>query len=145
MEWTENKTKLLIEEVEKQFIAYAIVQLLKQFYCARKLRHKLPQFIAVCVMDLLVIFTSRLTSGSNTVMWTMATTIKGCDTKPHPEPHCRVLPPGEQNDHNSIAAGSWKLHNDDSCNHFRYCCHVNKHSNIVTDTRRLRSESAFLR
>jgi len=28
------------------------VQLLKQFYCARKLRHKLPQFIAVCVMDL---------------------------------------------------------------------------------------------
>ena len=63
MEWTENKTKLLIEEVEKhpclyncmfvwQFIAYAIVQLLKQFYCARKLRHKLPQFIAVCVMDL---------------------------------------------------------------------------------------------
>jgi len=35
-----------------QFIAYAIVQLLKQFYCARKLRHKLPQFIAVCVMDL---------------------------------------------------------------------------------------------
>ena len=31
-----------------QFIAYAIVQLLKQFYCARKLRHKLPQFIAVC-------------------------------------------------------------------------------------------------
>jgi len=68
MEWTENKTKLLIEEVEKQFIAYAIVQLLKQFYCARKLRHKLPQFIAVCVMELLVIFTSRLTSGSNTVM-----------------------------------------------------------------------------
>jgi len=102
MEWTENKTKLLIEEVEKhpclynckldeyhnrdlrtvswqrvaeacgstgmilasksryfvvnllwQFIAYAIVQLLKQFYCARKLRHKLPQFIAVCVMDLM--------------------------------------------------------------------------------------------
>jgi len=35
-----------------QFIAYAIVELLKQFYCARKLRHKLPQFIAVCVMDL---------------------------------------------------------------------------------------------
>ena len=31
-----------------QFIAYAIAQLLKQFYCARKLRHKLPQFIAVC-------------------------------------------------------------------------------------------------
>jgi len=30
------------------------VQLLKQFYCARKLRHKLPQFIAVCVMDLSV-------------------------------------------------------------------------------------------
>jgi len=30
------------------------VQLLKQFYCARKLRHKLPQFIAVCVMDLKV-------------------------------------------------------------------------------------------
>ena len=28
------------------------MQLLKQFYCARKLRHKLPQFIAVCVMDL---------------------------------------------------------------------------------------------
>ena len=63
MEWTENKTKLLIEEVQKhpchwnpclfwQFIAYAIVQLLKQFYCARKLRHKLPQFIAVCVIDL---------------------------------------------------------------------------------------------
>ena len=60
MEWTENKTKLLIEEAQKhpchwnpclfwQFIAYAIVQLLKQFYCARKLRHKLPQFIAVCV------------------------------------------------------------------------------------------------
>ena len=66
MEWMENKTKLLIEEVEKhpclyitaclfwQFIAYTIVQLLKQFYCARKLRHKLPQFIAVCVMDLTV-------------------------------------------------------------------------------------------
>ena len=59
MEWTENKTKLLIE-VEKhpclymfwQFIAYVIVQLLKQFYCARKLRHKLPQFIAVCVIAL---------------------------------------------------------------------------------------------
>ena len=49
MEWMENKTKLLIEDVW-QFIAYAIVQLLKQFYCARKLRHK--QFIAVCVMDL---------------------------------------------------------------------------------------------
>ena len=63
MEWTENKTKLLIEEAQKhpchwnpylfwQFIAYAIVQLLKQFYCARKLRHKLPQFIAVCVIAL---------------------------------------------------------------------------------------------
>jgi len=60
MEWTENKTKLLIEEVEKhpclymfwQFIAYVIVQLLKQFYCARKLHHKLPQFIAVCVIAL---------------------------------------------------------------------------------------------
>jgi len=60
MERTENKTKLLIEEVEKhpclymfwQFIAYVIVQLLKQFYCARKLRHKLPQFIAVCVIAL---------------------------------------------------------------------------------------------
>ena len=64
MEWTENKTKLLIEEVEKHpclyncmfvlaiYCLYAIVQLLKQFYCARKLRHKLPQFIAVCVMDL---------------------------------------------------------------------------------------------
>jgi len=35
-----------------QFIAYAIAQLLKQFYCARKLRHKLPQFIAVCVISL---------------------------------------------------------------------------------------------
>jgi len=35
-----------------QFIAYAIAQLLKQFYCAKKLRHKLPQFIAVCVISL---------------------------------------------------------------------------------------------
>jgi len=37
-----------------QFIAYAIAQLLKQFYCARKLRNKLPQFIAVCVIGLTV-------------------------------------------------------------------------------------------
>ena len=67
MEWTENKTKLLIEEAQKhpchwnpclfwQFIAYAIVQLLEQFYCARKLRHKLPQFIAVCVIALKVCY-----------------------------------------------------------------------------------------
>ena len=42
-----------------QFIAYAIVQLLKQFYCARKLRHKLPQFIAVCVSWTLVYHTER--------------------------------------------------------------------------------------
>ena len=59
MEWTENKTKLLIEEVEKHPCLYNCMFVLAiyclaivQFYCARKLRHKLPQFIAVCVMDL---------------------------------------------------------------------------------------------
>ena len=63
MERMENKTKLLIE-VEKHPCLYNCMFVLAiyclrncavaeaQFYCARKLRHKLPQFIAVCVMDL---------------------------------------------------------------------------------------------
>jgi len=39
------------------------VQLLKQFYCARKLRHKLPQFIAVYVVDLTVYAVADFMSG----------------------------------------------------------------------------------
>ena len=59
MEWMENKMKLLIEEVEKHPCLYNCMFVLA-IYCLRNcavaeailLRKNLPQFIAVCVMDL---------------------------------------------------------------------------------------------
>ena len=63
MEWTENKTKLLIKEVEKHPCLYNCMFVLA-IYCLcncavaeaillrKKVAPKLPQFIAVCVMDL---------------------------------------------------------------------------------------------
>ena len=57
------------------------------------------------------------------------------DSKPHPMPHCRVLPPGKLNDDFSraISCLSWKFH-DDSCNHFSILLHGNKHHHTAINT-----------